>query len=127
MQSFLYDFAVDGGAVGNITTGSGCINTGIQIPFNAVIYQVTVVGITALTSAGGALRMTVGVLGTPFTAAQTVANWVGNQLGTLAGSIAVSGNVTGGNPVLLAFTVEACTGGSFRCFIKYFSPPTWIK
>jgi len=123
LQGFQYDFTKNGGALGDINTGIGCINTGITLPENSLVIQFTIMSIIAPVSALNAAVFDIGEIGNTFRTGISTNPFVsGNYLGTGAGFI--SGTL--GLPVQLAIRTQVLTAGKFNCFLLYIGPFTLI-
>lgn len=122
VAKFLYDFSKNGGAVGDITTGVGCINMGVQIPKDCLVNQITIQEVITPVSAGNAATLSIGEITNSFrTGISTNPFRSGNYYGTGSGFT----TSTLGTGVFLAIAVQPLTAGKFYCWIQYlFGPST---
>lgn len=118
-KKFLYDFAVQGGAVGAITLTDedGEAQT---IPADAVIVSSTIHVITACTS-GGAATLAFGITGTAagFKAATAVGSYTLDAVFLGEASTPLHSGATA-KSVLLTVAAAALTAGKIEVFVEYF-------
>ena len=119
VQSFLYDFTTDGGALGDINTGIGCINTGIQLQRLSVVIGMSFFVINPVTS-GGAAIIDIGNISNSFRSQPLPVPSTPNVLPNNSGSSSVTTSLD----VLMGIAAATLTGGKFYCFIEYYTPFT---
>jgi hypothetical protein len=123
-QSFQYDFAIDGGTVGTIATGSGCQSTGIQLPKFSLIVIGTLLVQTALTSVANNATLT---LCNKNNSLFTIKNLggaplaVGGYDASNSGGPRVPTSATD-LEILLAIGTEPLLTGKFILLLSYYSP-----
>ena len=103
--SALYDFSVDGGAI-------GAISLGVAIPDNAIILEVIQDVLVEVVSASGAATLEVGAV---VLSGDVVADAIGvSSVGaSLPKKISTPGNLE------LQVATGAITAGKVRCFVRY--------
>jgi hypothetical protein len=112
--SFLYDFAVNGGAVGSI-------NMGVFIPANAVIYGGYILCQTALTS-GGSATISVGYSSAATILASNIAYTTFNSGGVVSIGVDLSANpkfLDTARQLTITIGTAALTAGSLTYFCEY--------
>lgn len=104
--AFLYDFTIDGGAVGSY-------NTGVTIPAGAISFSLIRRNIIAPVAAAPGSFLSYGV-------ASNVALW-GNEPDILYGSnnILLTLQISTGEPLLLTIVGQPLTAGKFSLIFKY--------
>lgn len=113
-QEYVYDFAVQGGAIGSLNL------VGNKLPVGAVVQSASIVVETAFTS-GGSATVSLGDLAsaTKYMAATAVASLTDQSLQTVTG---VPNQVSVANEaqVTLAIAVAALTAGKLRVSLEYY-------
>ena len=116
----VYDFAVDGGAVGQINLKDDKGNL-ISLPVGAIVTKAYIDVITTLTS-GGSATIAVGAQASgDLLAATAVASWAAGLLAADAvGTVATMKKIaTSDKPLRLDIAVAALTAGKAKVFIEY--------
>jgi len=122
-QSFQYDFAVDGGALGVVATGVGCIDTGVMLPkFSIITTAVLLVQGTLTSATDSAIIILCQVNNSIF----TIRNLGGAPVAAGGYDASNSGGprvpTLAGLPLLIAITTEALLGGKFVLMFSYYAP-----
>lgn len=119
-KKFVYDFAVDGGAVGAISLSSKT-GSAFTLPLNALVKSVLAKVVTTCTS-GGAATVAIGNTATPdaYMAATAVASLVANYVGTEQGT---PNSVGAANEQDLTLTIAtaALTAGKIEVHVEYYN------
>lgn len=113
VDSALYNFSEDGGAVSTIDLGR-------QIPAGAVVTSVWLDCTTTATS-GGSATVTVNCGSVALTTATAVASLTGTLAATLASSATAIKITTAGN-IKAVVAVAALTAGVVRIYVQYMMP-----
>jgi hypothetical protein len=123
-QSFQYDFAVSGGALGTIATGAGCISTGIALPKFSLITTAVLLVQDTLTSGTDTASIVLCNINNPISTIRTLAGApiaAGGYDASASGGPRVPTSATN-TELLIAITVEALLGGKFILMFSYYSP-----
>lgn len=115
----VYNFAVDGGALGAHTLkdeqGKACV-----LPNKAVVRDVLVDVLTAPTSGGAAtISLGAGVSAVNFKAATAIASYTGLVAGIPVGSAATAIKLAADQSPSMTIAVAALTAGKFNVHIQY--------
>lgn len=115
----VYDFSVDGGALGAHTLkdeqGKACV-----LPNKAIVRDVLIDVLTAPTSGGGAtLALGAGVSAVNFKAAAAIAGYTGLVAGLPVGSAATAIKLAADQSPIATVAVAALTAGKFNVHILY--------
>ena len=116
IKIFEYDFAKEGGAVGNITLRGG------SIPKGAVVTSGMILGITDLTS-GGSATCALALVGADDVRAAADFDTIND--GTMEDVVPVGTAATAvltvtDEPLVMAVAVAALTGGAFRVALEFY-------
>lgn len=117
-QQYVYDFAVDGGAVSTISL-SGKAGV-LSLPLKAVIKSLTIHVVTACTS-GGSATVSLGntASATAYMAATAVASLTLDSIQTTAGVPNVI-NAANEQDMTLSIAVAALTAGKIEVHVEYY-------
>ena len=122
-QSFQYDFDINGGAQGTISTGAGCIPTGVSLPKYSLIVVGCLLVQSTLHSATDSATITLCQVNNTLL---TIKN-LGGAPATPGGSVLGLGGgpavpTLNGLELLIAIGAEDLLSGKFLCLITYYSP-----
>lgn len=117
----VWDFAVQGGAVGTLNLlddmGNDCI-----LPSDAIVVNGTIDVLTGMTSAGGAGTVALGLNTNVDIKAAVDADTLSGLVATIpVGTAATSVKLTAQRQLKLTIAVEALTAGKIAVFLQYYA------